>query len=553
MSYRFHHQRWFAALGLLVLTMVVLVSTVAQQVRADSPSIMPDVLDNAQLSGFTCEPSASIQLGSVSSDGVQNDVSGNLNSLTSDGRYLYFPSRSANLVANDTNGAVDYFEFDRTNCQTRRITVGPNGEQGDGNSDAGDVSGNGQYFVFASKASTFVVGDTNNKYDIFVKNLQTGAVTRIAADPNNAIPTTYYIGDVSISNDGRYVTFDVLVPAGTPSGFVGTPILYDLQTSTRIQIALEGRSLYLSGDGQYIAFVSSQSNLVANDTNNVDDVFVYERATGNVSRVSVMTDGTQSFLQQYYPSIAISGSGRFVSFTSLSSMVANDSNGLSDVYMRDRQANQTTLVSLNTDGSQIVGGAFGTALSADGRYVFFLAGSLTVRDRQTHQTYTITSPEPSNGGLEISDDGQYLAFSTSSGVSPNIRRNAYVAHRAGFAPATPTFTPTYTPTNTFTPTPTYTPTAAASAAPPRNFYTIRTPTLTWNRVTWATDYEIQISHDQNFAPAATFTTSVPASSLSYITDTLANGTYYWRVKAIDSTSNTFTVSSVDSFVIAASP
>ena len=430
MLYRLRSRR-FAALSLFLLTIALLLSPILLLVRAD----------------VTCDPSASIQMGSVSSSGVEVDVSGNLNSLTSIGSYLYFPSRSTILDPDNTNGVVNYFEFDRMTCQTRLITVGPNGEQGDGDSDAGHISGDGHYFVFASKASTFVTGDTNGKYDIFVKNLLTGAVTRIPADPDNTISGTYYIGDVSISDDGRYVVFDVLVSdLSAPSGFVGTPILYDLQTSTRTQIAAEGHNLHISGDGQYIAFVSSRSDLVAGDTNNADDVFVYERGTGAIDRVSVATDGTQAGSTDTYPSIAISGDGEFVTFASYSKLAANDTNGfsISDIYIRDRLTNQTTLVSVNTDGSQIAGGGAIPVMSADGRYVYFInsGSSLKIRDRQTSQTYTITPPESSNGGLQISADGQHLAFSTSTGTTPN-HRHVFIASRAAFAPATPT--PTSTP------------------------------------------------------------------------------------------------------------
>ncbi len=435
-------------------------------------SLTPSATEGAQIQNqigvivplanpIACNPSDTIQMGNVSSTGDRGDVSGNLNSLSSDGRYLYFPSRAANLVGDDTNGMVDYFEFDRTNCQTRRITLGSNGEQGDGDSDVGNISGNGQYFAFASKASNFAANDTNGQYDIFVKNLQTNAVTRIAADPNNSISTNYYIGDVTISDDGHYVAFDVLVPANTASGFTGTPVLYNVQSSNRTIIAAEGRSLYISGDGSYIAFVSSRSDLVTGDTNNVDDVFVYERTTGNINRVSVATDGSQSFIAQDYPSLTISSSGRYISFTSLSGIVVDDTNGSSDVYVRDRSANRTSRISVKSDGSQFATGAVGTRISSDGRYVLFSANGIWIRDLITSQTYQITNPYTINGGLDISADGQYIAFSTTAGTSPNITRDAYITQRLAFAPATPTLTP-ITPSPTFTPLPSFTPRATGT-------------------------------------------------------------------------------------------
>lgn len=126
--------------------------------------------------------------------------------------------------------------------------------------------------------------------------------------------------------------------------------------------------------------------------------------------------------------------------------------------------------------------------------------------------------------------------------------------------STLTPTPTDTPTNTSTPTSTdtpvntltptrITPTSALNSAPVVNFYTTHTPTLTWNAVSFATKYEIQISTDINFAPAATIT-AFADTTLTYTTGNLPNGTYYWRVRALNGT-NTGNWSLTDAFVISA--
>jgi hypothetical protein len=107
------------------------------------------------------------------------------------------------------------------------------------------------------------------------------------------------------------------------------------------------------------------------------------------------------------------------------------------------------------------------------------------------------------------------------------------------------------PTPIFTPTLTATSTSAPATPPMINFYTTHTPTLTWNRVTWATGYEIQISTDKNFAPALTTTKILPDQPLTYTTERLANGTYYWRVMALGGSPNLTKWSAVDTFVISA--
>ena len=68
----------------------------------------------------------------------------------------------------------------------------------------------------------------------------------------------------------------------------------------------------LSADGRYVAFGSDASNLVPDDTNGVADIFVYDRQTNTIERVSVAADGTQGNGESYLP--AISADGRYVAF-----------------------------------------------------------------------------------------------------------------------------------------------------------------------------------------------------------------------------------------------
>ncbi|MCB9450783.1 MAG: hypothetical protein H6672_05055 [Anaerolineaceae bacterium] len=88
----------------------------------------------------------------------------------------------------------------------------------------------------------------------------------------------------------------------------------------------------------------------------------------------------------------------------------------------------------------------------------------------------------------------------------------------------------------------------SNAAPTRNYFTVNSPTLTWNRVTGAVEYEIQVGTSARFAAPLAFTTTVPASILAMTTPALENGTYYWRVRALDGT-RTGAWSSADSFTV----
>ncbi len=185
-----------------------------------------------------------------------------------------------------------------------------------------------------------------------------------------------------------------------------------------------------SADGRYIAFESYASNLIAGDSNNSHDIFVHDRITGNTTRVSHNTDGTQANGNSVIPSL--SADGRYVAFLSIASnLVADDTNGLVDIFVHDRNTGVTTRVNLNTDGTQANSDSLNTSLSADGRYVAFsswasnlVAGDtnhtedIFVHDRNTGATTRVslnTDGTQANGfsrDYSLSADGRYVAFSS---------------------------------------------------------------------------------------------------------------------------------------------
>jgi WD40-like Beta Propeller Repeat len=127
----------------------------------------------------------------------------------------------------------------------------------------------------------------------------------------------------------------------------------------------------IAADGRHVAFTSGANNLVAGDTNGVEDVFVHDRQTGTTERVSVVTGGGQAngaALDQ----AAISADGRYVAFASwASNLAAGDTNGTLDVFVHDRQTATTELISVATGGEQANDGSYQPGISADGRHVTF--------------------------------------------------------------------------------------------------------------------------------------------------------------------------------------
>jgi hypothetical protein len=155
-------------------------------------------------------------------------------------------------------------------------------------------------------------------------------------------------------------------------------------TTTRVSVASDGTqangdsgAASVSGDGRLIAFLSGASNLVPGDTNGVVDVFVRDRVTNSTMRVSVASDGTQANGDSAFVGAPqLSTDGRFVAFESFASnLVAGDTNGTVDVFVHDRQTGTTTRASVASDGTEANDASYYPSISADGRFVAFLSSA----------------------------------------------------------------------------------------------------------------------------------------------------------------------------------
>lgn len=89
--------------------------------------------------------------------------------ISANGRFVAFESNAPDLVAGDTNDAFDVFVRDRARRTTQRVSVADSGAQSDGFSFGGALSANGGAIVFSSIASNLVPNDTNGVQDVFVR------------------------------------------------------------------------------------------------------------------------------------------------------------------------------------------------------------------------------------------------------------------------------------------------------------------------------------------------------------------------------------------------
>ena len=358
--------------------------------------------------------------------------------VSADGRYVAFASDAANLVSDDDNGLRDVFLHDTQTGDTRRVSVAHDGGDADDASDWPSISADGRFVAYQSFASNLLLIDNNMEPDIYVYDRQTGATTRasLTSEGNPAAGASF---EPAISADGRFVAFAStainLDPADDDPAY--DVFLHDRQTGNTELIsfdAAENRGVgfagapALSADGRLVAFSSGSPDLVPNDDNGLEDIFVRDRQTGQTARVSVDSAGAEADSDSYEP--ALSADGRYVAFWSYAAnLVGADTGGWAGVYVHDRQTGDTTLASRAGEDGLADGDSFRPRLSADGRYVVFeseatnLTGTpdtnqvadVVIHDRQTGGTAlaSVGAAGPGDGESlrpAISADGGHVAF-----------------------------------------------------------------------------------------------------------------------------------------------
>jgi Tol biopolymer transport system component len=293
---------------------------------------------------------------SLNSSEVQADGENWSPAINGDGRYVAFYSDATNLVSGDTNNVEDIFVRDRQAGTTTRVSLSSGGGEANGASNGWiAISESGRFVAFTSDATNLVVSDTNGNGDVFVRDRDTDAdgifdeagtvsTTRvsISSGGTQSNSESYF---AAISADGRYVAFGseaTNLVAGDTNGYSDV-FLRDRQTSSTTRMSLSSAgvqgndgsfALAISGDGQYVAFYSYATNLVDHDTNAAADVFVRDRQAGTTTLVSVDSVGFQGNAASVAPTI--SGDGQFVAFSSEATLVLWDTNGASDIFLHDR-------------------------------------------------------------------------------------------------------------------------------------------------------------------------------------------------------------------------
>ncbi len=375
-------------------------------------------------------------LTTISSNGFpawpqNDDVSGP--EMSPDGRFVVF-------VATNQSAACLTIQLWDTQAGTNlTVSVAWNGNLPTNSiSDTPAVSADGRYVVFMSNATNLTGNVVSNGFHIYCRDVQAGTTQLIDVDTNGVGSANPLAAIPVMSSNGWDVAFACRgggLANGDQNGFFNV-YLRDQNSQTTELISQQDASLILrtgdglsflspsalSDDGRNIVFTSLSDDLVPNDSNGNRDVFVYDTQASTNALVSIGMNGNSAAGLSSSP--VMSANGRFVLFISTATnLVANDTNGAADIYLRDLEAGTTALVNVGSNGSLLgTNGATAPAISQDGRYVAFLCktnSSQTYpgtywRDVVAGQTVRVTNSSSSSRAPSISADGQRVLWFNSS-------------------------------------------------------------------------------------------------------------------------------------------
>lgn len=371
---------------------------------------------------------------SVSSTGAESNDDSFINggTVSANGRLILFHSRATNLVAGDTNGFMDVFVHDRTTGLTTRVSVTDTGAEANFDCYSADISSNGAHIAFHTSADNIITGDTNNAMDTFIVTRATGAIAYAA----QSVAGTQANGDT-----------------------------YGLKFA----------------DNGNIAFTSAATNLISDDLNGVTDIFVRDGpGVGPIEMISIGINGQTNNMS--FDSW-ISGNGRFVVYSSAATnIVNNDTNGEQDVFVMDRQTGETERVTENTMGEQANDFSSAPRLSQNGQRIVFHSDATNLVPDDTNATrdvfITLSNPAPTPTPTRTltpsmtptsSPTPSLTATPTGTVIPPTATPTSTVIPSATptgtFIPPTATATPTVTLTATGEPSPTATATEEPSPTP----------------------------------------------------------------------------------------
>jgi Tol biopolymer transport system component len=278
-------------------------------------------------------------------------------------------------------------------AQISLVSVTANNRQAEGRSDSPATSADGRFVAFVSNASNIVnEGDRQNEFDVFVRDRSQGTVELVSI----SLTGTSGNADSSspaISGDGNIVAFSSRASNLVDDDQNGVEDVFvrdrGAGTTQRISVGVDGEANgassfpRVSADGRFVVFQSQATNLVGDEDTPTADIFVYDRDSGATSKVSVPAAGGLANAASITP--AISGDGTTVAFiSSATNLIENDGNGVPDVFVRVLAGTTIERVSVSSSGTPANEISFLPALNFDGNLVAFKSEAFNLVPNDTN-------------------------------------------------------------------------------------------------------------------------------------------------------------------------
>lgn len=346
--------------------------------------------------------------------------------VTNDGNFVVFASRAGNLVAGDRSelagGNADIFRYNIQTGAIDLVSMTTDGMFPNGDSSEPNVSADGRFIVYSSRSRNLGANDANDAADVFVRDMNLGAgntnttrtvSVRVGGNENESTGDGRSF-DPHVSDDGRFVSFrseSTNLAANDANGLVDTYVR-DVQEGISLLVSVSpsgasgnaaSEANSISGDGRFVAFRSLASDLVPNDTNNAEDIFLRNRQDNTTTLLSVNRAGTASARgQSRFPWLS-ANAGAVAFSSSANDLVEGDANNQEDVFLRDLVNGPIYLLSSSVanDGTGGNGASFDAYTSRDGRFVTFTSEASDLATGDTNnRTDAFFSNTPVQGGAD---------------------------------------------------------------------------------------------------------------------------------------------------------
>ncbi len=359
-------------------------------------------------------------------------VTGGMNE--DEGRYAAFVAYGKGMDGS-TGNYRQVFWRDRKTGETRLISKSASGEEANGNNHVPAISADGKTVAFESYATNLSATDNNGARDIYVWQGQTGKISLVSKSQFGEAANSESM-DPTVSGDGTIIAYSSNASNLDPNSKGGVNVfVHDLLSGTTELISKDyetgkgvgGSVPSISEDGTKVVFCSFSYRLTQNDNNNLWDIFLWERSSPRLRRISFTesgterNQGTESSSRQVAPSI--SGDGRFVAYaTTASNMVQGDDNEMQDVFICSTSGGFVKRISkagtTDTNGDSPISQGEKIGISYDGRWITYNTnadnlgvpkGNIVLQNTQTGQIIPVTNfTNGSTARPMISRNGSYV-------------------------------------------------------------------------------------------------------------------------------------------------